>query len=40
MQDVLDNGVDKSDRTGVGARSVFGRQIRFDLSAGVSITCL
>jgi thymidylate synthase len=34
MQDVLDNGVDKSDRTGVGTRSVFGRQVRFDLSAG------
>jgi len=34
MQDVLDNGVDKSDRTGVGTRSVFGRQIRFDLNAG------
>jgi thymidylate synthase len=34
LQDVIDNGVDKSDRTGVGTRSVFGRQIRFDLSAG------
>ena len=34
MQDVIDNGTDKSDRTGVGTRSVFGRQIRFDLSAG------
>ncbi|EGG98613.1 Thymidylate synthase [gamma proteobacterium IMCC2047] len=34
MQDVLDNGVDKSDRTGVGTRSVFGRQLRFDLGAG------
>lgn len=34
MQDVIDNGVDKTDRTGVGTRSVFGRQMRFDLSAG------
>ncbi|QDT01058.1 thymidylate synthase [Adhaeretor mobilis] len=34
LQDVLDNGVQKSDRTGTGTRSVFGRQLRFDLSAG------
>lgn len=34
MQDVVDNGADKGDRTGVGTRSVFGRQIRFDLSKG------
>ncbi|MBB3048379.1 thymidylate synthase [Litorivivens lipolytica] len=34
MQDVIDNGVDKSDRTGVGTRSVFGRQLRFDLRQG------
>lgn len=34
MQDVVDSGTDKGDRTGVGTRSVFGRQIRFDLSAG------
>ncbi len=34
MQDVVDNGTDKGDRTGVGTRSVFGRQIRFDLSKG------
>ena len=34
MQDVIDSGIDKSDRTGVGTRSVFGRQMRFDLSAG------
>ena len=34
LQDIKDNGAVKSDRTGTGTKSVFGRQIRFDLSKG------
>lgn len=34
MRHVLQNGVTKSDRTGTGTRSVFGYQMRFDLSQG------
>jgi len=34
MRYVRDQGVDKSDRTGTGTRSVFGHQMRFDLNAG------
>jgi thymidylate synthase len=34
MRHVLEHGTDKSDRTGTGTRSVFGYQMRFDLSAG------
>lgn len=34
LQDVYDNGVGKDDRTGTGTRSVFGRQLRCDLSEG------
>ena len=34
MRHVLDNGTQKDDRTGTGTRSVFGYQMRFDLSDG------
>ena len=34
LRDILHNGSPKSDRTGTGTRSVFGRQIRYDLSKG------
>jgi len=34
LQDILDNGITKSDRTGTGTISVFGRQIRHRMSQG------
>ncbi len=34
MQRIIDDGTDKTDRTGTGTRSLFGHQMRFDLSAG------
>ena len=34
LERVLETGVDRGDRTGIGTRAVFGHQMRFDLAAG------
>ncbi|SDD88582.1 thymidylate synthase [Riemerella columbipharyngis] len=34
LRHILENGTDKTDRTGTGTRSVFGYQLRYDLSKG------
>lgn len=34
LKDIKENGDDRMDRTGVGTRSIFGRQLRFDLRKG------
>lgn len=37
MRHVLENGVDKEDRTGTGTKSIFGYQMRFELSRGFPV---
>ena len=34
LRDALENGFERSDRTGTGTRAVFGRQMRFNLEDG------
>ena len=37
LSDIREQGIDRGDRTGTGTRSVFGRQLRFDLRRGFPI---
>ena len=37
LKHVMENGTDKGDRTGTGTRSIFGHQMRFDLSKGFPV---
>lgn len=34
LKDIMENGIECMDRTGIGTRSVFGRQIRFKFEDG------
>ncbi len=40
LQDVMDNGIDKPDRTGIGSRAVFGRMLKWDLADGFPLTTI
>ena len=37
LSEILENGIDKGDRTGTGTRAVFGRMIRHDLKNGIPL---
>ena len=37
LQDIMDNGFDKEDRTGIGSRSIWGRTLRWNLADGFPI---
>lgn len=37
MRDIVENGKDRGDRTGVGTRGLFGRQLRYDLQEGLPL---
>lgn len=40
VKDVMENGINSDDRTGTGTKSVFGRQVRYDLSKGFPLVTL
>lgn len=37
LQNILDNGIERKDRTGVGTRSLFAQQMRFNLNDGLPV---
>jgi len=37
LQDILDNGIEKKDRTGTGTKSIFGYTIRHNMSEGFPV---